>query len=221
MFLNFTSLEDWTHVTWDGSDSRFTPPVLLIRLCTCLAWCEEQLTGNHVVHFCKPPSVSKLVPQSQRPLVCCRLSPKISNLPLKIYRQTWQAEKSQGISSWEFPSNNMEGFSCHVLPWVPHGFAHDFSLFLKSKEENPQHNGCCQILMTCKKGVFSKNFHGHLGVIELDDGKIYRKAPNNYMGKSMVSCRFSQRNQSIDIIIPLYPLVIWHSYGKSTHFLAG
>jgi hypothetical protein len=93
MFLNFTSLEDWTHVTWDGSDSRFTPPVLLIRLCTCLAWCEEQLTGNHVVHFCKPPSVSKLVPQSQRPLVCCRLSPKISNLPLKIYRQTWQAEK--------------------------------------------------------------------------------------------------------------------------------
>ena len=34
--------------------------------------------------------------------------------------------------------------------------------------------------------------------IELDDGKTYRK-PLHLMVKSMVSCRFSQQNQSIDI----------------------
>ena len=37
----------------------------------------------------------------------------------------------------------------------------------------------------------------HDAFIELDDGKIYRKALY-LMGKSMVSCRFSQENQSID-----------------------
>jgi hypothetical protein len=34
-------------------------------------------------------------------------------------------------------------------------------------------------------------------IIELDDGKIYRKALY-LMVKTMVSCRFSQENQSID-----------------------
>jgi hypothetical protein len=34
-------------------------------------------------------------------------------------------------------------------------------------------------------------------IIELDDGKIYRKALY-LMVKTMVACRFSQENQSID-----------------------